>query len=176
VQVGARLMVTRAGMLYALRTERGRGPAFKFGLALGVLLGVLGAEATAPRLRFLVLLAEAKGKCLYHTLAETDPTGRSGEELFTVVIEGLAADWDKPCAVAGYEGLTVGKALEEDHGVPLADAAAYLAFRHAHPYCQPSLQSLLLKPLRRTSRSGGASGPTGRCRPARRWSCSGPRT
>ena len=67
---------------------------------------------------------QAKGKCLYDSLAKTDPTGRSGEELFTAVTEGLAADWGKPCAVAGYEGLTVGKALEADHGVPLADAAA----------------------------------------------------
>jgi hypothetical protein len=138
-------MVTRAGLLDALRADPGGGPALQEGMELGVLLGVLGAESAAPRLRFLVLRAEAKGKCLFHTCADADPAGRSAEELFTAVTEGLAADWDKPCAVAGYEGLTVGKALEEDHGVPLADAAAYLAFRHARPYCRASLPALTFK-------------------------------
>ena len=143
-------MVTRAGLLDALRADPGGGPALQEGMELGVLLGVLGAESAAPRLRFLVLRAEAKGKCLFHTCADADPAGRSAEELFTAVTEGLAADWDKPCAVAGYEGLTVGKALEADHGVPLADAAAYLAYRHARPYCTPSLPALKAKPSSQT--------------------------
>ena len=72
LQVGARLMVTRAGLLDALRADPGGGPALQEGMELGVLLGVLGAESAAPRLRFLVLRAEAKGKCLFHTCADAD--------------------------------------------------------------------------------------------------------
>jgi hypothetical protein len=131
-------MLTRAGVLDALCAEPSGGPAFKSGLKLGVLLGVLGAEAEgAPRLRFLVLRAEADGNCLFHALAEGAED--SAEALCAAVLEGLAADWGKPCDVAGHEGRTVGGALAEDHGVALADAAAYLAFRHAELYCKPFL-------------------------------------
>lgn len=153
MQVGALLMPTCAGFLDALYEEQGSGSAFEEGRRMGVLLGVLGAEDSAPLLRFLELIAEADGNCLFHALAGA--VGRSGEALRTEVLGGLAADWGAPCRVPGYKGLTVGQALAADHKVEFADEAAYLGYKQRAgadgvvPYSMPVEQHRATKALGR---------------------------